>query len=52
VLGAYGAAISLQEKMHLEGKRKPLQGSSAISDRMTYSEKFATQILSATMSAN
>jgi predicted CoA-substrate-specific enzyme activase len=41
VLGAYGAAISLQEKMHLEGKNSSLfRGlESALRDRMAYSDK-------------
>jgi predicted CoA-substrate-specific enzyme activase len=41
VLGAYGAAISLQEKMHHEheGKSRFRGIESAIRDRMTYSEK-------------
>jgi len=41
VLGAYGAAIRLQEKMRLEGKDKTLfRGiESAICDRMAYTEK-------------
>jgi len=41
VLGAFGAAISLQEKMVMEGKRKSIfRGlDSAINDRMNYSEK-------------
>jgi predicted CoA-substrate-specific enzyme activase len=41
VLGAYGAAISLQEKMQLEGKDKSLfRGiESAVRDRMAYSDK-------------
>jgi predicted CoA-substrate-specific enzyme activase len=41
VLGAYGAAISLQEKMHLEGKNRSLfRGlESALRDRMAYSDK-------------
>ncbi len=41
VLGAYGAAISVQEKMHLEEKNKStFRGlDSAIKDRMKYAEK-------------
>jgi predicted CoA-substrate-specific enzyme activase len=41
VLGAYGAAISLQEKIQREGKDRSLfRGiDSAIRDRMTYNEK-------------
>jgi len=40
VLGAYGAAVSVQEKMRLEERRSTFRGlDSAIKDRMEYTEK-------------
>ena len=40
VLGAYGAAVSVQEKMRLEKRRSTFRGlDSAIKDRMEYTEK-------------
>jgi len=53
-LGAYGAAISIQEKMHLENRTgTTFRGlDSAINDRMDFKEKYAVQTLTAITNVN